>query len=95
MKQNRTRYVLAYDVSDDGRRNRLFRLLMGYGERVQKSVFEADLNRRELKEILTRVAKEIEASDSFRAYPTCATCCAGVQFLGRQTLAPDEDLYIV
>ena len=30
---------VAYDISDDRRRNRLRRLLRGFGESVQKSVF--------------------------------------------------------
>jgi CRISPR-associated endonuclease Cas2 len=31
--------LVAYDISDDRRRNRLHRLLRGFGEPVQKSVF--------------------------------------------------------
>lgn len=31
--------LVAYDISDDRRRNRLHRLLRGFGEPVQRSVF--------------------------------------------------------
>jgi CRISPR-associated endonuclease Cas2 len=31
--------LVAYDISDDRRRNRLYRLLHGFGEPVQKSIF--------------------------------------------------------
>jgi len=37
------RYVIAYDIPDDGRRARLARLLLSYGDRLQYSVFVTDL----------------------------------------------------
>lgn len=93
--KNRSRYILSYDISNDTRRTRIAQFLLGYGNRVQKSVFEANLNPRELKEILSQAAKQIEPTDSFRAYLTCGRCCAGVQTLGRDIPALDGDLYIV
>jgi CRISPR-associated protein Cas2 len=38
-----TRYVIAYDIADDGRREDVATLLSGYGPRVQLSVFECDV----------------------------------------------------
>lgn len=38
------RYVLAYDVPDDRRRARLAKVLSQFGDRVQYSVFVADLS---------------------------------------------------
>ena len=40
-------YLIAYDISDDARRTKLAELLEGFGQRVQRSVFECDLNERE------------------------------------------------
>lgn len=39
-------WVVAYDISDDKRRLRLHRLLRGFGEPVQKSVFVCQLDGR-------------------------------------------------
>ncbi len=36
------RLLIAYDISDDGRRDRVAVALQGYGERVQFSVFVVD-----------------------------------------------------
>ena len=36
------RYIVAYDVPDDRRRNRLAKKLLSYGDRIQYSVFLAD-----------------------------------------------------
>lgn len=41
MSNERTFYVLAYDLSDDRRRAKIARLMESMGERVQGSVFEA------------------------------------------------------
>ena len=50
---SRHRFLLAYDISDDKRRAKVYRTLLDVADRVQFSVFVADLNEREL--IQTRV----------------------------------------
>jgi CRISPR-associated protein Cas2 len=39
-------YIVAYDISDPRRWRRVFRLMNGYGEWVQLSVFQCRLTRR-------------------------------------------------
>jgi CRISPR-associated protein Cas2 len=51
----RRRYVVAYDVASDKRRDRVFQLLQGYGDHVQFSVFFADLTDTELVRLRTRL----------------------------------------
>lgn len=80
------RYVIAYDVSEDKSRTRLAEVLLDYGERVQKSVFEADLKREEVQEILKRVSKLIASGDSLRFYPVCENCSRGIVVEGRSSV---------
>lgn len=40
----RHRYLIAYDISDDARLRKVFRLMKGYGTRLQYSVFLCDLS---------------------------------------------------
>ncbi|MBS3821037.1 MAG: CRISPR-associated endonuclease Cas2 [Phycisphaerae bacterium] len=47
----RKRYLIAYDVSDDKRRNAIFKTLMGNGDHVQFSVFICQLNAVELERV--------------------------------------------
>jgi CRISPR-associated protein Cas2 len=47
----RKRYLIAYDVSDDKRRNAIFKALMGNGDHVQFSVFLCHLNAVELQRL--------------------------------------------
>lgn len=91
-----TRYVIAYDVSDDGRRTRLAKMLLDYGDRIQHSVFEANLAEGDVERILRRAQRLIdEQEDSFRLYPLCGECVGKVRCLGRDTPLTDEDLVIV
>jgi len=41
-------YLITYDISDDKRRNKIFKLLEGQGDHAQYSVFLCDLSRSEL-----------------------------------------------
>ncbi len=51
------KYLIAYDVSDDKRRRKLFKLLKGYGYNIQKSVFEVPVND---QKIIKKLKDEIE-----------------------------------
>jgi len=45
-------YVVAYDISDPKRWRRVFRLMHGYGEWLQLSVFQCRLSRRRHAEMI-------------------------------------------
>jgi len=44
----RNTYLVCYDITDDKRRDRIFKVCKNYGEHLQFSVFECDLNATEL-----------------------------------------------
>ena len=48
-------YVAVYDVTDDVERARVDRALLGYGFRVQKSVFECRLTRSTRERLLAEL----------------------------------------
>jgi CRISPR-associated protein Cas2 len=76
------RYVIAYDISDDRPRVRLANYLLDYGDRVQGSVFEADLSTEDVQEILAYAEKLLSAGDSLLLYPLCRACRSRIQLLG-------------
>lgn len=41
----RQRYIVTYDISDPTRLRKVFKLMKGYGEHLQLSVFRCDLNK--------------------------------------------------
>ena len=84
MPQRRRRhYLIAYDVASDRERARLARLLAGYGDRVQYSVFEAELSTKDVQEILSVAAEMVAKTDSLRLYPACEQCARQILSVGR------------
>lgn len=55
----RRHYLISYDVSDDKRRTKLFKLLEGEGDHVQYSVFFCELNATELAVVRAAVTEII------------------------------------
>lgn len=64
-----SRYVAAYDVSDDRRRGRVARVLSGYGERVQRSVFLIWLEPDEVGPLKREVGPLLGRRDAFQLFP--------------------------
>jgi len=80
------RFVISYDIVDDRRRERVARALDDYGDRVQHSVFEAELDQRHLTLLVERLKREVNTDqDSIVIYPLCATCVEKALRLGRNT----------
>jgi len=83
--------VVAYDISEDDRRFKVARVLLDYGRRVQKSVFECLLTDRQLTQVRTRLEELIDMdTDSVRYYPICQRCLAAVQVSGLGTVTDDD-----
>ncbi|HKI18966.1 MAG TPA: CRISPR-associated endonuclease Cas2 [Isosphaeraceae bacterium] len=64
-----SRYIAAYDVSDDRIRRRVSRVLDGYGQRLQLSVYEVWLEPEELPDFRRRVGSLLSESDQFDLVP--------------------------
>ena len=76
-------YVIAYDIPDDRRRTKVHEILLGFGAWTQYSLFECFLTRKELVQLQAKLeAYLVEAQDSIRFYPLCATCVARVETIG-------------
>ncbi|GHV22606.1 CRISPR-associated endoribonuclease Cas2 [Planctomycetales bacterium] len=56
-------YLISYDITDDKRRTRVFKLLDGWGDRVQFSVFCCQLNRREKLRLAEQLKPLINQKD--------------------------------
>jgi len=53
-------YLVTYDVCHDKRLRRVFKLMRGYGDHIQYSVFRCELSDRERAELITRLADLIK-----------------------------------
>jgi CRISPR-associated protein Cas2 len=89
-------YVVSYDVSDDGRRNRVHATLKNYGTAVQYSVFECEMNPRQLAQLQTRLARLIRPKeDNVRYYRLCKDCLEQTVVVGERPLTTDPDHWLV
>jgi CRISPR-associated protein Cas2 len=96
MSPKRSLYVIAYDIPDDKRRNRVARALEGHGERVQYSVFECRLTAKQLKALWEELGELVEKEqDSLRAYRLCPVCAGWTRTVGQAAhVAEVPEVYI-
>lgn len=59
----RKRYLFTYDITDDKRRTKVFKALLGQGDHVQYSVFICDLSNKELQIVIGRLTELINTKD--------------------------------
>ena len=60
--------LIIYDITDNKKRLKLSKLLLGYGFRIQKSAFEAMIKKRKYKELLERLPAYTSSEDRIRVY---------------------------
>jgi CRISPR-associated protein Cas2 len=91
------RYVIAYDIADDGRREDVATLLSGYGPRVQLSVFECDVRgRREAADLRAKLRALVDpVEDQVRLYPLDERAARSVTVVGARTIEERQDFWIV
>jgi|Deesub1362A_J573_1020465.scaffolds.fasta_scaffold00060_125 CRISPR-associated protein Cas2 len=90
-------YVLvSYDIVDDKVRNRVMKFLKNFGDRVQLSVFECNLD----ESMYQRMKKGIEElidmeNDRVRYYRLCKGCMERVVISGWGEAPHDEDFDVI
>ncbi len=88
--------LVAYDISDDRRRTRVMKLLQGYGQRVQYSVFECDLTPQQYAALRRELRSRLhDRADSVRYYTLCRACVATVEAANSPAVATSPSLYVV
>jgi len=88
--------VVAYDIANDRRRVRLHRLLLGYGEPVQESLFECELTSRQVATLKRQVARMVRPpGDRVRFYALCAECARATEDEAGQQALPGPAVVVV
>ncbi len=63
------RYLISYDIESNRARRKLVQVLLGYGIRVQKSVFEVVISTQDYFEMINMIRNLIDKEvDSIRIY---------------------------
>ncbi|MGQ9569591.1 MAG: CRISPR-associated endonuclease Cas2 [Thermodesulfovibrionales bacterium] len=75
--------IIAYDITDDERRNKVSDILSAYGQRVNKSVFECFLKEKDIHNIKRKIEKIIKRNeDIVLYYYLCKDCIEKTERLG-------------
>ncbi len=88
--------IVAYDIADPRRLNRVAKVVKDYGTRVQKSIFEVDVDDRRFTEMKARIEELIEASeDGVKYFPLCEKCAGTVEIIGQGVFVDPDEEYAV
>ncbi len=91
-------FIISYDIVKDHKRTQVSKILLNYGSRVQKSVFECVITEKQYLELREKVEKKLDFdTDSVRYYRICKKCLAAVEVTGWGTVTedPKNSTYIV
>jgi CRISPR-associated protein Cas2 len=90
-----TLYVVAYDIPDDKRRNKVHSILKGFGQWTEYSLFECFLTKKELLLMRAKLNQHLNAdTDRVRIYTICDTCLDKIETVGIPE-AKEETVYLI
>ncbi|WP_121823580.1 CRISPR-associated endonuclease Cas2 [Halostella salina] len=89
------RLAIAYDISDDSNRRRVYRTLQRYGAWKQYSVFELDVSKTDRVELEDELKSHIDPTDGdrIRIYRLCESCVDDTTDIGASQ--PDEQSNVI
>ncbi|MDI6688189.1 MAG: CRISPR-associated endonuclease Cas2 [Desulfobacterales bacterium] len=89
--------IVAYDIAEPRRLNKVAKIIKDYGLRVQKSIFEVDVDSRHFAEMKYRIEDMIEKTeDGVKYFPLCEKCAGTVEIIGQGIfIDPDEEFYVL
>jgi CRISPR-associated protein Cas2 len=89
--------IVAYDIADPRRLNKVAKVIKDYGIRVQKSIFEVAVNNNLFLEMKSRIEDIIEpTADGVKYFPLCEKCAGTVEIIGQGIfIDPDEEFYVL
>lgn len=79
MAESKNWYLICYDIRSPKRWRQAYKLLQGYGEAVQYSIFRCRLTQREREKLRWELAKILTTEDSLLVVGLCHRCVERVQ----------------
>jgi CRISPR-associated protein Cas2 len=89
--------IVAYDIADPRRLAKIARLMMDYGQRVQKSIFEVSVTPSVFQQMKANVEEIIEyEKDGVKYFPLCEKCAGTLEIIGQgRFVDPDVEFCIL
>lgn len=92
-------YVVTYDICDPKRLRKVYKLMLGWGDHLQLSVFQCELNHRELVELRIQLDRVIKPSEDQVLFVDIGTAdgraSSAITALGRPYVDPERVAIVV
>lgn len=95
----RQTFVVSYDVADPKRLRQVYRLMRGWGEHIQFSVFRCELNARELVELRAALGAMIHHHEDQVLFidvgPVDGRGNTAIRSIGKAYVSPERTAIVV
>ena len=91
MASPRRWHLVSYDIREPRRWRRVYRLLKGYGTRVQYSVFRVRATELQFQRLRWELEKELDVEDDLLIVHLCPSCAARIRSRNREGAWPADD----
>ncbi len=94
-------YVISYDLSNDKVRGKVAKELENYGRRIQYSVFECRISKKQMQQLYTKLLliMQKEQDGNIRIYQICLRCEEQIQTIGLKNesilTGEEDDIFII
>ncbi|MFE1743959.1 CRISPR-associated endonuclease Cas2 [Coleofasciculus sp. H7-2] len=91
MAEAKNWYLICYDIRCPKRWRKAYKLLQGYGQRIQYSIFRCWLSQRDREKLRWELEKVLVTEDSLLLLRLCDRCVQGMPLYNRQGAWPVEE----
>jgi CRISPR-associated protein Cas2 len=84
-------YLICYDIREAKRWRKVYKLLQGYGESIQLSIFRCWLSQREREKLRWELEKLLTPEDSIFLVGLCHRCVERLQLYNRPEAWVEEE----
>jgi CRISPR-associated protein Cas2 len=92
-------YIVTYDICEPRRLRKVYKLMLGYGDHLQLSVFRCELNHRELVELRTKLSELIHMTEDQVLFASLGLVegrgAGAVQAIGKAYMDPERLAIVV
>ncbi len=83
MAESKNYYLICYDIRDPKRWRKAYKLLKGYGENIQFSIFRVRLNQRDREQLRWKLEQILAQEDSLLIAGLCQRCVQRIEACNR------------
>lgn len=91
MSGRRDWYLVCYDIREPARWRKAYKLLKGYGQRIQYSIFRCRLSKSDTEKLRWELTQVLAEEDSILLIGLCNNCVERIPLINRPEEWATED----